>query len=74
MSWLSLIWNTIKVFIIFVGCTLLFYYAILLVSNEYESYHRYDEPKGRAVKVIQTNRENESTWLDRLIFFYQNGE
>lgn len=73
--WLALVWNTLKVFILFVGCTLLFYYGILWVSEEYESYHRYDEPKGRAVKVFQQEAEiKESHWVDRLLFFYHYGE
>lgn len=75
MKILSMVWNTLKVFIIFVGSTLLFYYVILWVSNEYENYHRYDEPKGRAVKVVQMmHQEEESHWLDRLLFYYHYGE
>ncbi|WP_216830460.1 YqzK family protein [Alkalihalobacterium elongatum] len=74
-TWLDAIWNTLKVFVLFMGCTLLFYYGILWVSEEYESYHRYDEPKGRAVKVIQMEQVNEQpTWVDRLLFFYHFGE
>lgn len=75
ISWFEMIWNTIKVFILFVGCTLIFYYGILWVSEEYESYHRYDEPKGRAVKVMQPmDTEEGPSWLDRLIFYYHFGE
>ena len=72
-NWFNFIWSTFKVFILFMGCTLLFYYGILWVSEEYESYHRYDEPKGRAVKVFQM-QEEEPAWLDRLLFFYHFGE
>jgi hypothetical protein len=70
-----LAWDTIRVFLLFLGCTLLFYYGILWVSQEYESYHRYDEPKGRAVKVVQMNENIERTGpLQRLMFFYHFGE
>ena len=72
-NWFRFMLNTLKVFILFMGCTLLFYYGILWVSEEYESYHRYDEPKGRAVKVFQME-ETDSSWIDRLFFFYQYGE
>lgn len=68
-------WDTIRVFLLFIGCTILFYYGILWVSQEYESYHRYDEPKGRAVKVVQMDDQlHQNSFIDRLIFFYQFGE
>jgi hypothetical protein len=68
------IWHTIKVFILFTGSTILFYYGIMCISEEYESYHRYDEPEGAAVKVFQTVSEEERSWTDRLLLFYMNGE
>ncbi|MGO4888301.1 YqzK family protein [Anaerobacillus sp. MEB173] len=74
-SWLSLVWETTRVFLLFMGCTLLFYYGILWVSQEYENYHRYDEPQGRAVKVFHMDGEaGESKLLDRLFLFYHYGE
>ncbi|KHF41745.1 YqzK family protein [Halalkalibacter okhensis] len=75
-SWFRLVIQTIKVFLLFMGCTLLFYYGILWVSQEYESYHRYDEPQGKAVKVFQMeqNGGNSVSWIDRLILFYREGE
>lgn len=74
MSWIAIVWNTLKVFVLFTGCTLLFYYGILWISAEYEGYHRYDEPKGKAVKVMQMIEEEEATFLPRLLFFYHFGE
>lgn len=56
------------------GCTLLFYYGILWVSQEYESYHRYDEPEGKAVKVFQMEENKDISFMERLRFFYQEGE
>ena len=73
--YLKLIWQTLKVFILFTGCTILFYYAIMWVNEEYQNYHRYDEPKGNAVKVNSTIENVEKTkWLNRLLLFYLNGE
>lgn len=77
-SWLSLCWNASKIFISFTACTLLFYFGLLWVNQEYQDYHRYDEPKGKAVKVFQsdaaTTNTEESNWLIRLLFFYESSE
>jgi hypothetical protein len=70
---LSVFWQTIKVFILFTGSTILFYYGIMCISEEYENYHRYDEPEGAAVKVSQQSGE-EQKWTDRLLLFYMIGE
>jgi hypothetical protein len=73
-SWLKLILNTFKVFILFTASTILFYYGIMWVNEEYQDYHRYDEPNGTAVKVSANALEEAPTWFDRLILFYLNGE
>lgn len=74
-SWLKIIIQTIKVFVLFTGCTIFFYYGIMWLDEEYQDYHRYDEPKGSAVKVSATGNGTDSpNWLDRLILFYLNGE
>lgn len=74
-SWFKIIIQTIKVFVLFTGCTILFYYGIMWLDEEYQDYHRYDEPQGSAVKVSATGNETDSlSWLDRLILFYLNGE
>ncbi|MBB6175440.1 MULTISPECIES: YqzK family protein [Anoxybacillus] len=65
--------DVLKVFLLFTGCTILFYYSIVWMSEEYNYYRRYDEPMGSAVKV-STTEQQEAYWLDRLLFFYQNGE
>ncbi|MBD8070337.1 YqzK family protein [Bacillus sp. PS06] len=70
---LHMMFGTIKIFILFTGCTILFYYGIMWVNQEYENYHRYDEPQGTAVKV-STVGETEYKWFDRLKFFYHYGE
>lgn len=73
-SWFELVMHTLKVFILFTGCTVLFYYGIMWVNEEYESYHRYDTPEGAAIKVSGTFNKNETSMLDRLKLFYLNGE
>ncbi|HZG70019.1 MAG TPA: YqzK family protein [Chondromyces sp.] len=67
-------WKTFKVFILFTGSTLLFYYGIVWINKEYEDYHRYEEPEGPAVKVVQQVHEEETDWVERLLLFYLDGE
>lgn len=73
-SWLKMTFQTIKVFVLFTGCTILFYYGILWLNEEYQDYHRYDEPDGAAVKVSSSGEQHDSNFLDRLFLFYLNGE
>ncbi|MED3823365.1 YqzK family protein [Priestia flexa] len=73
-SWVELVYNSCKVFILFTGCTLLFYFGMVWVSGEYQDYKRYDEPSGSAVKVMQMNVYEDQTWIERLFMFYHNGE
>ncbi|WP_110111219.1 YqzK family protein [Bacillus sp. CGMCC 1.16541] len=73
-SWMELLYNTCKVFVLFTGFTVLFYYGMIWVHKEYESYQRYDEPKGAAIKVMSMHVDEEQTWLQRLLMFYQTGE
>ncbi len=73
-TWFQLVFQTLKVFILFTGCTILFYYGIMWVNEEYQDYHRYDEPNGTAVKVSANVDTEKSTWFDRIVLFYLNGE
>ncbi|RSK27715.1 DUF4227 family protein [Bacillus sp. HMF5848] len=73
-SFVKAVYDTIKVFILFTTCTILFYYGIVWLNEEYRSYQRYDEPKGSSVKVSTFDEETETNWWDRLIQFYLNGE
>ena len=50
-KWLKVMFNTLKVFVLFTGCTILFYYGIMWLNEEYIESHRYDEPEGSAIKV-----------------------
>jgi len=47
-----LIWDALKIFVIFVTCACLFYFGIHLMHQEYENYHRYDSPEGSSMKVF----------------------
>ncbi|MFT8322317.1 MAG: YqzK family protein [Bacillus sp. (in: firmicutes)] len=74
VQWTKMVFRTIKVFLLFTGCTILFYYAIIWFNEEYQDLHRYDEPSGAAVKVNSTVAKEEYSWKDRILLFYLNGE
>lgn len=65
-----LLWDSTKVFIIFIICTCLFYYGLRLMHAEYEQYHKYDKPDGQAVKVFQM----EDKLIKRINSFFRLGE
>ncbi len=70
-----LIIELIKVTVIFIGCTILFYMTLLWIHDEYQNYRRYDVPEGTFLKVTsQEQKEQDDEWVSRLIFFYENGE
>lgn len=69
--------QTIWIFFLFMGCTLLFYYGILWVSDEYNEYHRYEEPEGRSVKVFHYENglpEENLSFFGRLQIFILEGQ
>ncbi|MBU7593379.1 YqzK family protein [Metabacillus halosaccharovorans] len=74
IRWLKTVKDMIKVFVLFTGFTILFYYAIIWVNLEYQQMHRYDQPEGAALKVTKMIKNEEESWLNRLIFFIDNGE
>ncbi|MGY0691835.1 YqzK family protein [Virgibacillus sp. FSP13] len=65
-----MIWDTLKIFVIFVACTCLFYFGLRIMHTEYEQIHRYDSPEGPSVKVFK----QEPDFIDRLNLFFQLGE
>ncbi|MFJ7637088.1 YqzK family protein [Peribacillus sp. NPDC097264] len=71
---LKLVLHTAKVMILFVSFTVLFYIGMVWLNQEYHSYHRYDEPKGTAVKVSKAVDTGDDAWFERLMLFYLNGE
>ena len=75
-DWFRSLLQTFKVMLLFIGCTLFFYYGILWVSQEYESYYRYDTPEGNAIKVTTDSAQDrdDPTILTRLGWFYKLGE
>jgi len=46
-----ILWNVLKVMIMFVLCLMIFFYGLRLMHQEYEQYHRYDPPVGPAIEV-----------------------
>ncbi|MGM9925937.1 MAG: YqzK family protein [Bacillus sp. (in: firmicutes)] len=73
-SFINQLVHTVKVFILFVGFTILFYMGMVWMNQEYENYNRYDQPDGTSLKVSSNSMEYESSWMDRLKLFYLNGE
>ncbi|MFC3882799.1 YqzK family protein [Bacillus songklensis] len=74
-TFIQLIYQTLKVFVLFTGFTLLFYYGMIWVHQEYQQYQRYDEPQGSAVKVANIGPVQEQpSWIERLFLFYHSGE
>jgi hypothetical protein len=73
-SFIKIVMHTLKVFILFTGCTILFYYGIMWVNEEYQNYGRYEAPKGAALKVSNTGQETGASLFNRLVLFYLNGE
>ncbi|WP_245799387.1 DUF4227 family protein [Virgibacillus siamensis] len=65
-----MIWDTLKVFVIFAACTCLFYIGLQVMHAEYEKNHRYDPPEGPSVKVFEQGDDI----IDRLNIFFQLGE
>ncbi|WP_026906612.1 YqzK family protein [Paucisalibacillus globulus] len=65
-----MVWDTVKVFVIFVTCTCLFYFGLQVMHSEYEQFHRYDSPNGPAVKVFNS----EQSFIERLNIFFRLGE
>lgn len=47
---------------------------MIWINEEYESYHRYDEPQGTAMKVSSQTGNDRSPLFERLLLFYLNGE
>ncbi len=67
----SIVFNVIKVTILFITCTILFYFAIQWIHSEYENMHRYDRPEGSMLKVDTHQKDGA---FNQLVRFYQNGE
>ncbi|MBM7604506.1 DUF4227 family protein [Metabacillus litoralis] len=74
IRWFRTFRDMMKVFILFTGFTILFYYAIIWVNLEYQEIHRYDQPEGAALKVTNMVNNEDDSWLNRFIFFIDNGE
>ncbi|MBR3120719.1 YqzK family protein [Oceanobacillus profundus] len=62
--------DTIKVFVIFTMCTVIFYVGLQIMHREYEEIHRYDPPEGPAVKVFHS----QTKLLERFQLFFKAGE
>ncbi len=74
ISFLKNILHTVKVFVVFVGFTILFYAGMIWLNEEYEDYNRYEQPEGAALKVSSSETDGDAGWMNRLKLFYWNGE
>ncbi|WP_066193099.1 MULTISPECIES: DUF4227 family protein [Gracilibacillus] len=63
--------DLLKIFVVFVVCTILFYYVLRAFHSEYEKLDRYESPQGNAVKVM--SQEETDMWK-RLSIFFRLGE
>jgi TRAP-type mannitol/chloroaromatic compound transport system permease small subunit len=73
----STILDTLKVFFLFVFCTILFYFGLQWLDHNYESFHKYDEPNDGAVKVFKPAEQDQPTkenGPNRFFQFLRNGE
>ena len=64
------IFNVVKLFVLFLCCTLLFYFGLRALHDEYERYHRYDEPEGQTVKVFLEDHNV----MDYIYLFFRLGD
>jgi len=62
--------DVIKLSFLFLCCIFLFYIGLRALHDEYERYHRYDEPEGQAVKVFL----EEQKVMDYIYLFFQLGD
>lgn len=60
------IWKACKITVIFISCTCLFYFGLQAMHDEYERYHRYDQPEDRAVKVFK----EQDRLVDKVFHFF----
>ena len=76
-SALKTVLDTLKVFVLFVFCTILFYYGLEWLDHNYESYHKYDQPENGAVKVFGLEGKKGQSgplWSERFFQFLRDGE
>lgn len=71
IRWLEYVKEFFKIFVIFVVCTVFFYFGLRLMHEEYNDFHRYEEPDGQAVKVFEMENMD---LIDRLSIFFRLGE
>ncbi|ENH97394.1 hypothetical protein J416_05248 [Gracilibacillus halophilus YIM-C55.5] len=68
---LRMCYEMMKVILLFIICTVIFYYCIKAVHEEYGQLGRYEEPQGKAIKVMD---QEDETVMERLSIFFRLGE
>ncbi|WP_425387749.1 DUF4227 family protein [Aneurinibacillus terranovensis] len=67
----------VRLLIIFVVCTFIFYHAVSYVNEVIRPANPYKEPEGKAVKVAKFHSSDEISYKnvkERLFAFYWYGE
>ncbi|HSU79185.1 MAG TPA: DUF4227 family protein [Candidatus Angelobacter sp.] len=80
-STMKLFIDSLRLLILFMGFTVLFFYGLKWLDQHYESYNKYDKPSDGAVKVLgptasqpATDESHSSGLRLRLFQFFQDGE
>jgi hypothetical protein len=78
---MKLILDSVRLLVLFLGFTVLFFYGLKWLDHHYESYNKYDKPSDGAVKVLGPtssqpiiNEPHSSGLRVRLFQFFQDGE
>ncbi|WEG11451.1 DUF4227 family protein [Pullulanibacillus sp. KACC 23026] len=70
--------DSLKLFVLFITCTVMFYFGLKWLDQHYASSHKYDEPGDGAVKVVgQIPAQSQPTAArlsNRLFQFLRDGE
>ncbi|WP_170007537.1 YqzK family protein [Bacillus fonticola] len=74
MRFMRMTGRLLRVFLLFTLSTVMFYYGMIWVNQEYENYQRYNKPEGAAVKVAADGQPDDWSWWDRLVWFTFSGE
>ncbi len=70
--------DTARLFVLFIGCTFLFYYGLKWLDHHYSSTPKYTQPSDGAVKVVgpvhSLNPKSSHSLETRLFQFLKDGE
>ncbi|WP_368652007.1 DUF4227 family protein [Ornithinibacillus sp. 4-3] len=50
---IKFIFDSLKLLLLFVACTMFFYFGLQMIHREFEHYNPEDQPSGPAIKVFR---------------------